>query len=183
MRRLDQRFGTRDEEEAKSALEARRRQPGEDLRDYAEDVRELTKIARPGWSRVEKSPAEVSTGTGVEDVAGVAGPSASTDSPCQQMADQLGTLKNMLAQWCELGTPRVASEGEGGGPQESVLSSLSPPSATWHEDAILGAAGEERREAAILSSPRRGDAAIFNIAAVMQLRAAIGRCLGENSLL
>ncbi|CAM9150857.1 unnamed protein product [Lampetra fluviatilis] len=100
-----------------------------------------------------------------------------------EMADQLGTLKNMLAQWCELGTPRVASEGEGGGPQESVLSSLSPPSATWHEDAILGAAGEERREAAILSSPRRGDAAIFNIAAVMQLRAAIGRCLGESSLL
>ncbi|CAN0429541.1 unnamed protein product [Lampetra fluviatilis] len=134
---------------------------------------------------VEKSPAEVSRGTGVEDVAGVAGPSASTDgdSPCQQMADQLGTLKNMLAQWCELGTPRVASEGEGGGPQESVLSSLSPPSATWHEDAILGAAGEERWEAAILSSPRRGDAAIFNIAAVMQLRAAIGRCLGESSLL
>ncbi|CAN0240323.1 unnamed protein product [Lampetra planeri] len=50
MRRLDQRFGTRDEEEAKSALEARRRQPGEDLRDYAEDVRELTKIARPGYA-------------------------------------------------------------------------------------------------------------------------------------
>ncbi|CAN0431429.1 unnamed protein product [Lampetra fluviatilis] len=50
MRRLDQRFGTRDEEEAKSALEARRRQPGEDLRDYAEDVRELTKIACPGYT-------------------------------------------------------------------------------------------------------------------------------------
>nr|XP_032820230.1 uncharacterized protein LOC116948047 [Petromyzon marinus]XP_032820231.1 uncharacterized protein LOC116948048 [Petromyzon marinus] len=49
MRRLNLRFGMRDEE-AKAALEACRRQPGEELRDYAEDVRELTKIARPGYT-------------------------------------------------------------------------------------------------------------------------------------
>nr|XP_032820848.1 uncharacterized protein LOC116948355 [Petromyzon marinus] len=50
MHQLDLRFGTRNEEEAKAALEARRRQPGEDLRDYAEDVRSLTQIARLGYT-------------------------------------------------------------------------------------------------------------------------------------
>ncbi|XP_061434275.1 uncharacterized protein LOC133359760 [Lethenteron reissneri] len=51
MRRLDLRFGTRNVIRAKTALEARRRQTGEDFRDYAEDVRSLTRIARPEFSK------------------------------------------------------------------------------------------------------------------------------------
>ncbi|CAN0356941.1 unnamed protein product [Lampetra fluviatilis] len=51
MRRLDRRFGTRNAIQAKTALEARRRQPGEDFRDYAEDVRSLTRIARPEFAK------------------------------------------------------------------------------------------------------------------------------------
>ncbi|CAM9780321.1 unnamed protein product [Lampetra fluviatilis] len=51
MRRLDLRFGTRNAIRAKTALEARRRQTGEDFRNYAEDVRSLTRIARPEFSK------------------------------------------------------------------------------------------------------------------------------------
>ncbi|XP_078458755.1 uncharacterized protein LOC144723702 [Lampetra planeri] len=51
MCRLDRRFGTRNAIQAKTALEARRRQPGEDFRDYAEDVRSLTRIARPEFAK------------------------------------------------------------------------------------------------------------------------------------
>ncbi|CAM9493899.1 unnamed protein product [Lampetra planeri] len=46
---LERRFGAYDEEDAQTALEARRRQPGEDLRDYAEDVRMLTQLAYPEY--------------------------------------------------------------------------------------------------------------------------------------
>ncbi|CAN0286337.1 unnamed protein product [Lampetra fluviatilis] len=54
MRRLDQRFGVCNEEEAKAALDAFRLQPGEDLRKYAEDVRSLTQSARPGGPQTDK---------------------------------------------------------------------------------------------------------------------------------
>ncbi|CAN0018716.1 unnamed protein product [Lampetra planeri] len=68
---------------------------------------------------VEESPAEASTGTGVEDVAAVAGPSAPTDADFrwQQMAEQLETLKDVLAQLCHLVTPRTAMGRAEGGPQ------------------------------------------------------------------
>ncbi|CAM9829933.1 unnamed protein product [Lampetra planeri] len=99
------------------------------------------------------------------------------------MAAQLETLKIVLAQLCELTTPRTALGEADGGLQADALPALPAPSATRHEDAILGVAGEKRREAAILSSPRRGDAAIFNIAAERQPCAAIWRCRGESSLL
>ncbi|CAM9781791.1 unnamed protein product [Lampetra fluviatilis] len=49
MCKLERRFGAYDEEDAQAALEARRRQPGEDLRDYAEDVRMLTQLAYPEY--------------------------------------------------------------------------------------------------------------------------------------
>ncbi|CAN0019807.1 unnamed protein product [Lampetra planeri] len=96
---------------------------------------------------------EIRAGTSAEP--GV--PSAPNDADLRwgQMAEQLETLKNVLAQLCELVTPRTASGRADGGPQVAALPSLSTPSATRHEDAILGVAGEERREAAILSSPRQ----------------------------
>ncbi|CAN0235034.1 unnamed protein product [Lampetra fluviatilis] len=96
---------------------------------------------------------------------------------------QLETWKIVLAKPCELTTPTTAVGKADGGLQADALPALPAPSATWHEDAILGVAGEKRREAAILSSPRRGDAAIFNIAAERQPCAAIWRCRGESSLL
>ncbi|CAM9701018.1 unnamed protein product [Lampetra planeri] len=50
IRRLDQRFGARNEEEAKAALNACYHQPGEDLRNYAEDVHLLTQSSRLGYA-------------------------------------------------------------------------------------------------------------------------------------
>ncbi|CAN0117788.1 unnamed protein product [Lampetra planeri] len=102
---------------------------------------------------VEESPAEASAGTGVEDVAAVAGPSAPTDAyfRWQQMAEQLETLKDVLAQLCHLVTPRTAMGRAEGGPQAAALPSLSTPSAMRHEAAILRA---PRRETAILTTPR-----------------------------
>ncbi|CAM9403638.1 unnamed protein product [Lampetra fluviatilis] len=112
---------------------------------------------------VDPTPAEeeiragTSAGPGVQDVAASADQSAPKDAVLRwsRMAEQLETLKNVLAQLCELVTPRAASEGDVGGPQEPGLSSMSTPSATRHEDAILGVAHDERREAAILGPPRR----------------------------
>ncbi|CAM9701823.1 unnamed protein product [Lampetra planeri] len=111
----------------------------------------------------EEIRAGTSTGPGVQDVAASVDPSAPEDADWRwrQMAAQLETLKNVLAQLCELVTPKTALGRADGGPQVAALSPLSAPSATWHEDAILGVAGEERREAAILRSPRR-EAAILN---------------------
>ncbi|CAN0348921.1 unnamed protein product [Lampetra fluviatilis] len=108
----------------------------------------------------EEIRAGTSTGPGVQDVAASVDPSVPEDADLRwrQMAAQLETLKIVLAQLCELVTPRTASGRPGGDPQASALPALSAPSATRHEDAILGVAGEERREAAILRSPRRGAA-------------------------
>ncbi|CAM9931139.1 unnamed protein product [Lampetra planeri] len=112
----------------------------------------------------EEIRAGTSTGPGVQDVAASVDPSAPEDADLRwrQMAAQLETLKIVLAQLCELVTPRTASGRTGGDLQAAALPALSAPSATRHEDAILGVAGEERREAAILRSPRRG-AAILDI--------------------
>ncbi|CAM9866143.1 unnamed protein product [Lampetra planeri] len=98
---------------------------------------------------VEESPAEASTGTGVEDVAAVAGPSTSSDADprWQQMAEQLEALKDVLAQLCHLVTPRTTEEAEGG-PRAATLSALPPPLAT-------------RRQTAILATPRAD--AILNL--------------------
>ncbi|CAM9701087.1 unnamed protein product [Lampetra planeri] len=50
MHRLGQCFGACDREEAKAALNASRRQPGEDLHGYAEDVHSLMQSARSGYA-------------------------------------------------------------------------------------------------------------------------------------
>ncbi|CAM9295563.1 unnamed protein product [Lampetra fluviatilis] len=111
----------------------------------------------------EEIRAGTSTGPGVQGVAASVDPSAPEDADWRwrQMAAQLETLKIVLAQLCELVTPRTVLGRTDGGPQVAALPPLSAPSATRQEDAILGVAGEERREAAILCSPRRG-AAILN---------------------
>ncbi|CAM9681359.1 unnamed protein product [Lampetra planeri] len=126
----------------------------------------------------EEIRAGTSTGPGEQDVAASVDLSAPEDANLRwrQMAAQMETLKIVLAQLCELTTPRTASGRPGGDPQ--AFPALPAPSATRHEDAILGVAGEKRREAAILSLPRREDAAIFNIAAERQPCAAIWRCRG-----
>ncbi|XP_078475171.1 uncharacterized protein LOC144736499 [Lampetra planeri] len=111
----------------------------------------------------EEIRAGTSAGPGVQDVAASVDPSAPEDADWRwtQMAAQLETLKIVLAQLCELVTPRTALGRADGGPQVAALPPLSAPLATRQEDAILGVAGEKRREAAILRSPRR-EAAILN---------------------
>ncbi|CAN0110521.1 unnamed protein product [Lampetra fluviatilis] len=108
---------------------------------------------------VEESPAEASTGTGVEDVGAMAGPSTTSDADqrWQQVAEQLGTLKDVLAHLCHLVTPRTTMEREGA-PRAATLPALPPPLATRQEDAILRA---PRRQTAILATPRAD--AILNL--------------------
>ncbi|CAN0420436.1 unnamed protein product [Lampetra fluviatilis] len=108
----------------------------------------------------EEIRAGTSAGPGVQDVAASVDPSAPEDADWRwrQMAAQLKTLKIVLAQLCELVTPRTALGRADGGPQVAALPPLSAPLATRQEDAILGVAGEEwrspRREAAILNTLR-----------------------------
>ncbi|CAM9379086.1 unnamed protein product [Lampetra planeri] len=127
----------------------------------------------------EEIRAGTSTGPGVQDVAASVDPSAPEDADWRwrQMAAQLETLKIVLAQLCELVTPRMALGRADGGPQVAALPPLSAPSATRQEDAILGVAGEERREAAILCSPRRR-AAILN---TLRCDAILNMPPGESS--
>ncbi|CAM9595774.1 unnamed protein product, partial [Lampetra fluviatilis] len=108
---------------------------------------------------VEESPAEASTGTGVEDVGAMAGPSTTSDAEqrWQQVAEQLETLKDILAHLCHLVTPRTTMEREGA-PRAATLPALLPPLATRQEDAILRA---PRRQTAILATPRAD--AILNL--------------------
>ncbi|CAM9674685.1 unnamed protein product [Lampetra fluviatilis] len=108
---------------------------------------------------VEESPAEASTGTGVEDVGAMAGPSTTSDADqrWQQVAEQLETLKDVLAHLCHLVTPRTTMEREGA-PRAATLPALPPPLATRQEDAILRA---PRRQTAILATPRAD--AILNL--------------------
>ncbi|CAN0338051.1 unnamed protein product [Lampetra fluviatilis] len=77
------------------------------------------------------------------------------------MAAQLETLKTVLAQLCDIVTLATASGRPGGDRQTRALPAPPAPSATRREDAILGVAGEEPREAAILRPPRR-EVAIFD---------------------
>ncbi|CAN0206859.1 unnamed protein product [Lampetra planeri] len=101
---------------------------------------------------VEESSAEASMGTGVEDVGAMAGPSTSLDADqrWQQMAVQLEALKDVLAQLCQLVTPRTTEEAEGA-PRAATLPALPPPLATRQEAAILRV---PRRQTAILDTPR-----------------------------
>ncbi|XP_078739332.1 uncharacterized protein LOC144952714 [Lampetra fluviatilis] len=101
---------------------------------------------------VEESSAEASMGTGVEDVGAMAGPSTSSDADqrWQQMAVQLEALKDVLAQLCQLVTPRTTEEAEGA-PRAATLPALPPPLATRQEAAILRV---PRRQTAILDTPR-----------------------------
>ncbi|CAN0375220.1 unnamed protein product [Lampetra planeri] len=80
---------------------------------------------------VEESSAEASMGMGVEDVGAMAGPSTSSyaDQRWQQMAVQLEALKDVLAQLCQLVTPRTTEEAEGA-PRAATLPALPPPLAT-----------------------------------------------------
>ncbi|XP_078715459.1 uncharacterized protein LOC144933958 [Lampetra fluviatilis] len=70
------------------------------------------------------------------------------------MAAQMETLKTVLAQLCDLVTPATGSGRPRGEQQTRVLPAPPAPSTTWHEDAILGVAGEEPREAAIFDTLR-----------------------------
>ncbi|CAM9773884.1 unnamed protein product [Lampetra fluviatilis] len=101
---------------------------------------------------VEESSAEASMGTGVEDVGAMAGPSTSSDADqrWQQMVVQLEALKDVLAQLCQLVTPRTTEEAEGA-PRAATLPALPPPLATRQEAAILRV---PRRQTAILDTPR-----------------------------
>ncbi|XP_078733241.1 uncharacterized protein LOC144947761 isoform X3 [Lampetra fluviatilis] len=107
--------------------------------------------------------AGTSDGPGVQEVAASVDPPAlgDADQRWRQMAAQLETLKTVLAQLCNLVTPATGSGRPGGEQQTRALPAPPAPFATRHEDAILGVAGEEPREAAILRPPRR-EAAIFD---------------------
>ncbi|CAM9783445.1 unnamed protein product [Lampetra fluviatilis] len=100
---------------------------------------------------------------GVQDVTGSAGPSALVDADegWRHVAAQLESLKAVLTQLCTLVTSTTSSERPSGDHPTGALPTLSALSNTRHETAILGMAGEERREAAILPPPPRG-AAILN---------------------
>ncbi|CAM9630921.1 unnamed protein product [Lampetra fluviatilis] len=108
---------------------------------------------------VEESPAEASTGTGVEDVGAVAGPSTPSDADqrWQEMAVQLEALKDVLTHLCHLVAPGTMEDAVGA-PRAATLPALPPPLATRQEAAILRA---PRRQTAILATPRAD--AILNL--------------------
>ncbi|CAN0051091.1 unnamed protein product [Lampetra planeri] len=101
---------------------------------------------------VEESPAEATTGTGVEDVGAVAGPSTSSDADqrWQAMAVQLEALKDVLAHLCHLVAPGTMDDAIGA-PRAATLPVLPPPLPTRQEAAILRAPW---RQTAILATPR-----------------------------
>ncbi|CAN0285915.1 unnamed protein product [Lampetra planeri] len=108
---------------------------------------------------VEESQAEATTGTGVEDVGAVAGPSTSSDADqrWQAMAVQLEALKDVLAHLCHLVAPGTMDDASGA-PRAATLPVLPPPLPTRQEAAILRAPW---RQTAILATPRAD--AILNL--------------------
>ncbi|CAM9177130.1 unnamed protein product [Lampetra planeri] len=108
---------------------------------------------------VEESQAEATTGTGVEDVGAVAGPSTSSDADqrWQAMAVQLEALQDVLAHLCHLVAPGTMDDASGA-PRAATLPVLPPPLPTRQEAAILRAPW---RQIAILATPRAD--AILNL--------------------